>query len=63
MDATLTLYLIGLALVFAAFCGWRGMRPYQPHLGVRLIPWRPLMVAGFATAMLLLWLLVHTHKS
>jgi hypothetical protein len=62
MDATLNLALAVSALVLAVFCGWRGMRPSDPHQGVRLIPWRPLMALSFAAFMLLLLFLVQSHR-
>lgn len=39
---------LGLFIAFVAagvFCAWRGALPSQPAKGVRMIPWRPLMVA------------------
>jgi hypothetical protein len=62
MDVSLNLALAAGMLVFAVFCGWRGMRPADPHRGVRLVPWRPLMALSFAACLLLLWILVQTHK-
>lgn len=45
--------LIGLCLALgAAFAGWRGARPPNPHRGPRLIPWRFLMVLMTACAIL-----------
>lgn len=63
MDVNLNLSLALGALAIAAFCGWRGMRPADPHKGVRLIPWRPLMAVSFAASLLLLLILVQTQKS
>jgi hypothetical protein len=56
MDFKLTASLVAAAIAAAIFSGWRGAKPFDPHKGPRLIPWRPLMVA-FATAAL--FLLVH----
>jgi hypothetical protein len=47
---------IGLALLFAslaAFCGWRGARPPNPHAGPRMTPWRFLMIASAAVVLML----------
>ncbi len=54
MDFNVTLWLfIGFAAV-GVFCGWRGALPSQPAKGVRMIPWRPLMVASAVGAFLML---------
>ncbi len=45
MDFKVTLGLFLGFLAAAAFCGWRGALPSQPAKGVRMTPWRPLMVA------------------
>lgn len=44
---------IGFAAL-AAFAGWRGARPPDPMKGPRLIPWRPIMVAAAAAAVIIL---------
>ena len=54
MSLTLTLALAGAALALAAFAGWRGSRPSQPHLGVRMAPWRLIMLLAAAGAFLLI---------
>jgi hypothetical protein len=41
------------ALLFAVFCGWRGARPINVLKGPRMMPWRPLMVAGAVVTLLL----------
>lgn len=56
MDFQVTLWLLAGFVAAGAFCGWRGSLPSQPARGVRMMPWRPLMV-GFAAAALLM--LVH----
>lgn len=56
MDMQLTLWLLAGFVAAGVFCGWRGAQPSQPAKGVRMVPWRPLMVAC-ATAVLLM--LVH----
>jgi hypothetical protein len=54
MDLRLTLALCAGFSALAAFAGWRGARPPNPMKGPRMIPWRPIMVAAAATAVLLL---------
>ena len=56
MDQTLTLSLAAGLLALAAFAGWRGARPPNPHRGPRLVPWRFIMVTAVA---ILLPMLVH----
>ncbi len=56
MDFRITLGLIVALVLAGAFCGWRGALPSQPAKGVRMVPWRPLMVVC-ATGVLIL--LVH----
>lgn len=53
MSLTVTLALLAAVLAFATFAGWRGARPSQPHLGVRMIPWRFLMILAGAAALVL----------
>ena len=57
MDMALTLTLIGGAVALAIFAGWRGARPWDPRRGVRMIPWRVIMLlAGTAIFILLVHL-------
>ena len=57
MDMTLTLALIGATLALAIFAGWRGARPWDPRRGVRMIPWRLMMLlAGTGIFILLVHL-------
>lgn len=56
MDMPLTLALIAVVLALAIFAGWRGARPWDPRKGVRMIPWRLIMILSGAA---LLVLLVH----
>jgi hypothetical protein len=56
MDLTTTLALAAAALALTIFAGWRGARPWDLRRGVRMIPWRLIMVLS-ATAVLIL--LVH----
>ncbi len=53
MSLTLTLALLAAAVALVFFAGWRGSRPSQPHLGVRMIPWRLVMVLGGAMVLVL----------
>ena len=57
MTLTVTLALLAAALALMVFAGWRGSRPSQPHLGVRMIPWRFVMV--MAAVVLVLPLIIH----
>jgi len=54
MSLTLTLALLAAAVALAVFAGWRGARPSQPHLGVRMIPWRFVMILAGAGVLVLL---------
>lgn len=56
MDMPLTLALIAVVLALAIFAGWRGARPWDPRKGVRMIPWRLIMVL---CGPVLLVLLIH----
>lgn len=44
MSLTVTLALIIAALALAVFAGWRGSRPWDLTRGVRMIPWRFIML-------------------
>lgn len=54
MSLTVTLALLAAALALVVFAGWRGARPSQPHLGVRMAPWRFIMILAAAVAFLLI---------
>lgn len=54
MSLTVTLGLIAAALILTVFAGWRGARPSQPHQGVRMVPWRFVMLLSAAFLVLLL---------
>ena len=54
MDYPLTLSLLAAFIAVAAFSGWRGALPSDPMRGVRLIPWRAIMVLASAGALLML---------
>ena len=53
MSLPVTLALFAAAVALAVFAGWRGARPSQPHLGIRMIPWRFIMILAAAVAFLL----------
>ncbi len=44
MSLTVTLALLVAALALAVFAGWRGSRPWDLTRGVRMIPWRFIML-------------------
>ncbi|RYG07835.1 MAG: hypothetical protein EON96_20905 [Caulobacteraceae bacterium] len=54
MDLTLTLILSAAVLALAIFAGWRGALPWDPRKGVRMMPWRFVMVMSGAVLMILL---------
>ena len=54
MDYALTLTLLAAFVAVAGFCGWRGALPSDPLRGVRLVPWRAIMVMSSAGALLML---------
>ena len=54
MTLPLTLALTAAAVAMAIFAGWRGARPSQPHLGVRMVPWRFLMVMSCVVVFVLI---------
>ena len=53
MDMTLTLALMGAALAVAIFAGWRGALPWDPRGGVRMMPWRLIMLLAGAGVFIL----------
>lgn len=53
MSLPLTLALIVATVGLAVFAGWRGAQPSQPHRGVRMMPWRFIMVLSGAVVFLL----------
>ena len=53
MEVGITLGGLAALIAFAVFCGWRGAHPFDPRRGVRLAPWRALMLtAGFGAIVL-----------
>ena len=53
MSLTVTLVLLAAAIALAVFAGWRGARPSQPHLGIRMVPWRFIMILAAAVVVVL----------
>lgn len=53
MSLSVTLVLIVAAVALTVFAGWRGARPWDPRKGVRMIPWRVIMLLS-ATAVFIL---------
>lgn len=54
MNQTVTAILLGVLVVFAAFCGWRGAKPPNIGRGPRMVPWRGMMVTSAAIILVLL---------
>ena len=56
MELTLpvTLILLLVSALFTVFFGWMGARPYNPHKGPRMVPWRFLMLMGVTLCMLMI---------
>lgn len=48
MSLSLTLILLAAAVALTVFAGWRGSRPWDPRRGVRMIPWRMIMLLSGA---------------
>ena len=44
MELPVTAVLAAACLACAIFCGWRGAQPPDPIKGVRMVPWRALML-------------------
>ena len=53
MSLTLTLALLAAALALTVFAGWRGSRPWDLRRGVRMIPWRFIMLLSGAAILML----------
>tara|TARA_R110000782_G_scaffold111208_2_gene200918 strand:+ start:291 stop:533 length:243 start_codon:yes stop_codon:yes gene_type:complete len=53
VDLTLTLILLAAAVAMTVFSGWRGARPWDPRRGVRMAPWRFIMLLSAATVFIL----------
>lgn len=48
MSLTATLVLLVASLTLAVFAGWRGALPPDPRRGVRMVPWRFVMLVSGA---------------
>jgi hypothetical protein len=59
MTFSVTLALFLAATAIAVFAGWRGARPPNPLKGVRMAPWRMIMMLGAAGALIFLVHLVN----
>jgi hypothetical protein len=56
MDLPVVVALAAGCLALAVFCGWRGARPADPTRGVRMVPYRGLMLLFAALAVIfLIW--------
>ena len=53
MSLTATLALLLAALALAVFAGWRGSRPWDLTRGVRMTPWRFIMLLAGAGILIL----------
>ncbi len=53
MSLSLTLALMAAGLALTVFAGWRGSRPWDPRRGVRMAPWRFIMLLSGAAVFLL----------
>jgi len=53
MDMPLTLAITCGFLALAVFAGWRGARPPDLAKGVRMIPWRGVMLFSTAGAIIM----------
>ena len=53
MSLTLTIALLFATVALAVFAGWRGSRPWDLTRGVRMIPWRFIMLLSGAAILVL----------
>jgi len=53
MSLPLTLALLAAAVALAVFAGWRGSLPWDPRRGVRMAPWRFIMLLSGAVILIL----------
>ena len=53
MSLPLTLGLLAAALALTIFAGWRGSRPWDLTRGVRMAPWRLIMLLSGAVILVL----------
>ncbi len=53
MSVIPTVALLAAALALAVFAGWRGSRPWDLARGVRMIPWRFIMLLSGVAILIL----------
>ena len=53
MSLPLTLGLLAAAVALTIFAGWRGSRPWDLTRGVRMAPWRLIMLLSGAVILIL----------
>ena len=53
MSLITTLALLAAALALTVFAGWRGSLPWDLRRGVRMIPWRFIMLLSGVAIMIL----------
>ena len=53
MSLPLTLGLLAAAVALTIFAGWRGSRPWDLTRGVRMVPWRLIMLLSGAVILVL----------
>ena len=53
MSLPLTLGLLAAAVALTIFAGWRGSRPWDLTRGVRMAPWRLIMLLSGAVILVL----------
>jgi hypothetical protein len=54
MTLPVTLALLAAVVALTVFAGWRGSLPWNPSRGVRMAPWRMIMLLSAALAFFLL---------
>jgi len=59
MTLSVTLGLIAVFVAIAVFAGWRGAQPPDPLKGVRMAPYRLIMLTAAAAVLILLVHLVN----
>jgi len=53
MSLSLTLALLAAAVALTVFAGWRGSLPWDLRRGVRMMPWRFIMMLSGAAVFIL----------
>ena len=54
MELPITIALTIACLALAVFSGWRGAQPPDPLRGVRMVPWRAIMLLSAALLLVLI---------